>query len=252
MKKDYQNNLFPIAKKYIFPPALYGIKVNSNGERLAAPIDVAAPGTVKAFNSAERTLAYVKQMPDNFAIYHDESADGYYIVDKNASSDVNTWKAMSSKVAVTKDGNCYVMSTTAGSSTRTSLALCDTNGNRLPLNGTSGTLTVGPNVNGVAWGNLTDALSSNRTIDILGANLRSFASKLPNVTVAGNAAIKFDNATITQTNSSVSNTKKEISFSVAPKSGTNYIVFNNGLRLYISKTAPTDTDVPVGSIGIGW
>ena len=35
------------------------------------------------------------------------------------------------------------------------------------------------------------------------------------------------------------------------KSGTNFVEFSNGLRIYISKTAPTGT-IPEGSIGIGW
>lgn len=36
------------------------------------------------------------------------------------------------------------------------------------------------------------------------------------------------------------------------ESNANYIEFKNGLRLYISSTEPTDTDIPDGSIGVGW
>lgn len=36
------------------------------------------------------------------------------------------------------------------------------------------------------------------------------------------------------------------------KSGTQYITFKDGKRLYISDTEPTGTDIPIGSIGIGW
>jgi hypothetical protein len=38
------------------------------------------------------------------------------------------------------------------------------------------------------------------------------------------------------------------------KSGTEFIEFSNGLRLYISNTVggPDPTNVPEGSIGIGW
>lgn len=32
----------------------------------------------------------------------------------------------------------------------------------------------------------------------------------------------------------------------------NYVELGNGLRLYISSTEPTDTDVPEGSVGLGW
>ena len=35
-------------------------------------------------------------------------------------------------------------------------------------------------------------------------------------------------------------------------SGTNFVKLGNGLRLYVSATEPTDTDVPEGSIGLGW
>ena len=35
------------------------------------------------------------------------------------------------------------------------------------------------------------------------------------------------------------------------KSGTQFIEFSNGLRLYIAKSAPTGS-IPDGSIGIGW
>ena len=36
------------------------------------------------------------------------------------------------------------------------------------------------------------------------------------------------------------------------KTGANYIEFKNGLRFYVSSTEPTDTDIPDGSIGVGW
>ena len=38
------------------------------------------------------------------------------------------------------------------------------------------------------------------------------------------------------------------------KTGTEFVEFSNGLRLYISNTAggPAVANVPVGSIGIGW
>lgn len=35
-------------------------------------------------------------------------------------------------------------------------------------------------------------------------------------------------------------------------SAANYIEMENGLRFYVSGTEPTDDDIPVGSIGVGW
>lgn len=34
--------------------------------------------------------------------------------------------------------------------------------------------------------------------------------------------------------------------------GSDHIQFSNGLRLYVSATEPTDSDIPEGSIGVGW
>ena len=39
---------------------------------------------------------------------------------------------------------------------------------------------------------------------------------------------------------------------LSDKISTNYVQLGNGLRLYISSTEPTDTDVPEGSVGLGW
>jgi hypothetical protein len=56
-------------------------------------------------------------------------------------------------------------------------------------------------------------------------------------------------------------TKKEINDRLEPietatngisESNANYIELKNGLRLYVSSTEPTDTDIPDGSIGVGW
>jgi hypothetical protein len=33
---------------------------------------------------------------------------------------------------------------------------------------------------------------------------------------------------------------------------SDHIQFSNGLRFYVSATEPTDTDIPEGSIGVGW
>ena len=73
------------------------------------------------------------------------------------------------------------------------------------------------------------------------------------VKVSGRTASGYD----VETASATFKTNKPV------QSGGNYIVFSNGLRLYISPTAPTGTPtsdntttdsskIPIGSIGIGW
>lgn len=69
--------------------------------------------------------------------------------------------------------------------------------------------------NNVIWEDLIVALNQNKSIDLLGAVLKGLKSDLTG-------------------------------------SGPDHLEFANGLRLYVSNTKPTDTDIPDGSIGIGW
>lgn len=69
--------------------------------------------------------------------------------------------------------------------------------------------------NNLIWEDLMIALNQNKSIDLLGNVLKGLKLNLTD-------------------------------------SGPNYIEFANGLRLYISNTPPTDSDIPSGSIGIGW
>lgn len=66
----------------------------------------------------------------------------------------------------------------------------------------------------IVWEDLLRALNNNETLDLLGDSLRGLKLHITD-------------------------------------SGSNYIQFSNGVRLYISNTAPTGS-IPNGSIGIGW
>ena len=71
---------------------------------------------------------------------------------------------------------------------------------------------ISPDTSNINFGMLLEALANDKSIDILGQNMKILKAGLPN----------------------------------------NYIQFPNGLRLYISPTQPPTSGVPVGSIGIGW
>ena len=116
----------------------------------------------------------------------------------------------------------------------------------------------------IGWGDLLEALSTDKQLDILGYMLRHLRSKLPDIdtTGLGDGVIKITGKSgqrssiggpidlgETGTKSTVAG---QVELGQAKIVDKNYITFGNGLRLYISADEPTDSDIPVGSIGIGW
>lgn len=218
-------------KKDKYPPALYGTYVDSEGQNYLNPIDVVAPGTVKMFENA--TEAELKDYEDTF--------DGTFGMNKNddgtievLDKDDNLVPAADvtvQDVTYTNPGGSSVKAkkviTKTGTKQAQSISISgDVAGNQYTVgadgknNKTVGNTTANiggqtkltPATSNINWAVLLEALSNNKSIDILGDNLKCVKAGLPR----------------------------------------NYIQFPNGLRLYISSTEPPDKDVPVGSIGIGW
>lgn len=201
----------------LFPPALYGTRVYSEGENDLYPIDVAAPGTVKMFENASEELMreYQETYPGAFAM--NKTDDGkIQVLDKNGSiapvGDIEV-QDLNYSNSVASDKKAKALRTEIGEDVGLSLSMSDgTTGSQYAIsNPPSSTLT--PSNSNIFWAMLLEALANNKSIDILGDNMKALKSGLPG----------------------------------------NYIQFPNGLRLYISSKAPTPTpDIPVGSIGIGW
>lgn len=218
-------------KKDKYPPALYGTYVDSEGQNYLNPIDVVAPGTVKMFENA--TEAELKDYEDTF--------DGTFGMNKNddgtigvLDKDDNLVPAADvtvQDVTYTNPGGSSVKAkkviTKTGTKQAQSISISgDVAGNQYTVgadgknNKTVGNTTANiggqtkltPATSNINWAVLLEALSNNKSIDILGDSLKYVKAGLPK----------------------------------------NYIQFPNGLRLYISSTEPPDKDVPVGSIGIGW
>lgn len=218
-------------KKDIYPPALYGTFVDANGTNYLNPLDVVAPGTVKMFENA--TEEELKDYEDTF--------DGTFGMNKNDDGTIGVLDKHDNlvpaadvtvqDVTYTNPGGSSVKAkkviTKTGTKQAQSISISgDVAGNQYTVgNDTSSATTVGntsailgalqkviPDSSNVTWAALLEALANNKSVDILGDNLKYVKAGLPN----------------------------------------NYIQFPNGLRLYISSKEPPDKDVPVGSIGIGW
>ena len=219
-------------KKNIYPPALYGTFVDSTGTNYLNPLDVVAPGTVKMFNDAtvEELQDYEDTFDGTFAINKDTETGTIEIIGpegtlvpaaKVSVDDIQYTNLISS------DKKAKKVTTQTGDLKGVSLSLSEsTAGNQVNISSdnTSNVTTgntqydvgsqtkLNPSSSNINWAVLLEALANDKSIDILGSGLKAIKAGWPK----------------------------------------NYIQFQNGLRLYISSTQPTDTDVPVGSIGIGW
>lgn len=218
-------------KKDIYPPALYGTFVDANGTNYLNPLDVVAPGTVKMFENAteEELKDYEDTFDGTFGMNkNDDGTIGVLDKDDNLvpAADVTV-----QEVDYTNPGGSSVKAkkviTKTGTKQAQSISISgDVAGNQYTVgadgasNKTVGNTTanvgsqtkITPATSNINWAALLEALANNKSIDILGDNLKLVKAGLPD----------------------------------------NYIQFPNGLRLYISSKEPPDTDVPEGSIGIGW
>jgi len=273
----------------IFPPALYAVKVTTTGTQTLVPIDTAAPGTVKCFDDPDVAYNYTQIAPNNFAIYHNPTSNSYSFVNKNDST-VNNWSG-SAKINYAQVYPIYELVAGSTRAHTIALAhYVDGVYTEYGRNGANGVLTFGPS-NNVCWNDMLSALSSNKFIDVLGTKLHALGNELSGNTAHPNQAtigMTNDNAVdyigarwfmlnpgseSATPNPWVDTDSIWIGSEIDPNGdnvryltlnsgetpatirlGENFIRFGNGLKLFIlppGSTPPT-TNVPVGSIGIGW
>lgn len=219
-----------------YPPAIWGTFVDSRGTNYLNPLDVVAPGTVKMFEDASAS-----DLQD-----YENTFDGTFGINKNTDDgtvetlgpDGTLQPAASVSIQdvsytnlVSSDQKAKLLVTTTGKLRGISISMTDSiSGSQYAIssdntsNGSVGNTTydrgsqakLTPSSSNINWAALLEALANNKSIDILGDNMKALKSGL--------------------------------------NSGTYpYIQFSNGLRLYISPTEPTpNNSIPVGSIGIGW
>ena len=268
----------------MYPPVIYGAKVNHTGDQYMVPLDVAAPGTVKMFEKQDAATNYPKVVPNTYAFWHDKESKSIYFIegDTIVSMDTKLETKNIGTVALPK----YASIIKSGDREVQAVSLLDAAGNSLDTNGTAGKLTVAESDASAAdrnlsWTDLLASLGANKTLDVIGAELHRFRKNLPNVTSGTNGLLSIsgqgassiagtlhigkglgvnENAVISGgavIDSAIygvnaATNDAEFKFNKPIRSGADYIVFSNGLRLYISAAAPSTAGVPVGSIGIGW
>lgn len=221
-----------------FPPVLYGTFVKANGRTTLNPLDVAAPGTVHMFdgsNAEAMMKAYEDTYPGTFGMGRNndgeittlDSTGNIVPVAKltrkpiSVAGNISDFYTILVEVGKTAKGLAFEFPRRSGwtpSALTKDAGTSKTVGNTSYTTGTS-SRTVSPNTSNIDWSTLLEALRDDKVLDVLGDNLKAIKAGLSrsNSTGAGN-----------------------------------YVQFPNGLRLYISPREPTDTDVPIGSIGIGW
>jgi hypothetical protein len=246
-----------------FPPALYATQVDpdSNSQTLV-PIDVAAPGTVKGFTDRNKAKAYKALLPDNFAIFNDTTAGTFNFV-------VNGTDVWSGTAKIDYISDTPKATITAGNKQVGVIALTRSDNTTYNTSGSAGALNPADPSNPqedkpkpnryLTWDNLMNCLYNGYKFDILGNRLNNVGLELANTNSMGNTykitSVKLtDNSNHIATLSTAAGNRDGatvIAASHGIKSGTNYVEFSNGLRLYISGSKPTGS-IPDGSIGIGW
>lgn len=219
-------------KKDKYPPALFGSFIDSNGENYLNPIDNVAPGSVKMFENAteEELKEYESTFDGTFAINKNTDKGTIEIIGPDdtlvPAAEVNVEDLtynniedadIKSKGLHTKTGKLEGISLSMSNDTDgTQLLIGDDSPNVQTSGNTQYDVGIldklSPNSSNIYWAVILEALANNKSIDVLGDAMKALKAGLPK----------------------------------------NYIQFPNGLRLYISNTQPDDTDVPIGSIGIGW
>lgn len=203
------------AKNSQYIPALWATYVTKIGENKLYPVAVVAPGSVKMFQNgtADEMKDYEEVYPGTFAI--SRSNDGkLYTLDKD------------DKILPVANVSHTVIKNTINKQVGTGVVIQTGNNKEIALSLGSGgsdtpyTISAQPadntDINFIRISDILTALKDNTGLDLLGTRLR--------------------------------NAKKTLV-------DKNYLEFGDGeniRRLYISTTMPTDTDIPNGSIGIGW
>ncbi len=247
-----------------FPPALYATQISDSGTQTLIPLDVAAPGTVKGFNNTAQASQYKQMLPDNYAIYANPTTNTFSFVTSTNPSD---W---SGTTKINYIDNTAKVEVLAGEESVKLVALTNSNHEDYDLSGSAEAVYTGAQP--ITWAQLLNCLYTGRSLDVMGTNLRALAQEFngggntmgnnsPGVIndfVTAKLTLRSTDSTSMGMRTWMTTTRSNNSPIIAAstgcgyKSGTQFIEFADGKRLYISGTNPGVANVPVGSIGIGW
>lgn len=206
-----------------FPPALWGAKISSNGLTYLNPIDIVAPGSVKMFKSpdnVDKMKLYESTYPGTFSIMRNSDGTMSTLDEKgNLNPIASVTKEYISGIASPLGSNPVLVKIKSGNQEAIALSLSPKDSNtqykisQIPEGG-----NISGNNDDITWYALLCALANDARINLLGERLKSakhtlIKSKFPYL---------------------------EFGDTASPK------------RLYICTNMPTDSDIPDGSIGIGW
>lgn len=237
---DGKGNILTIhSKSEKYSPAIYATRYDPDKEKSLSPFNVVGKGAVQMFDDSTSDAdmkGYEKTYPGTFALRRKNDGS---IETLNENNDVIPvaridHKDLSytnlitddkkAKGVVTSVGNKKSLSVSlSGDDTDSQLTIGDDGTSNVSIGSTSfnkGAMNkLSPSSSNITPAYILEAIANNKSIDILGDRMKALKAGLAKETSAGNVG---------------------------------YIQLPNGLRLYISATKPTATDVPIGSIGIGW
>lgn len=246
-------------KSTSYPPALYGTYIDAIGLSYLNPIDTVAPGSIKMFEGGD--LQDILNYQNTFY--------GVFGMIKNPDGTINVTDENDQLVPIADTSFIDITHAEIDSSSQNAKAVQIETGSKTELmlsvgpgGGSQYTFLANPNASNplhpvddnIYWAVLLESLANQRTIDILGDNLKDFKSHLPDIQSSG--VLNLSGTGTNSLNGPLTvdgNITSEAGHHLV--SGKEYIEFSNGLRLYISSTPPSSSDdggIPVGSIGIGW
>lgn len=237
---DGKGNILTIhSKSDKYSPAIYATRYDPDKEKSLSPFNVVGKGAVQMFDNSTSDAdmkGYEKTYPGTFALRRKDDGSVETLNENNDVIPVARidHKELSYINLVTDDKKAKGVVTSVGNKKSLSVSLSDDDTDSQLTIGDDGTSNVSigstsfnkgemnklsPSSSNITPAYILEAIANNKSIDILGDRMKALKAGLAKETSAGNVG---------------------------------YIQLPNGLRLYISATKPTATDVPIGSIGIGW
>lgn len=237
---DGRGNILTIhSKSEKYSPVIYATRYDPDKDKHLSPFNVVGKGSVQMFDksvSDSDMKGYEKTYPGTFALRR--KADGS-VETVNENNEIVPVASLSHKDLsytniVSNDKKARGVVASVGNKKSLSISLSGNDDDSQVTLGDDGKssgnigstsfdkgsmIKLSPSSSNITPAYIFEAIANNKSIDILGDRMKALKAGFAKETSAGNAG---------------------------------YIQLPNGLRLYISANKPTATDVPIGSIGIGW
>lgn len=238
---DGRGNILTIhSKSEKYSPAIYATRYDPDKDKYLSPFNVVGKGSVQMFDksvSDSDMKGYEKTYPGTFALRR--KADGS-VETVNENNEIVPVASLSHKDLsytniVSNDKKARGVVSSVGNNKALSISLSGNDDDNQATIGNDGTdnTTIGgtsfnkgamtklsPSSSNITLAYILEAIANNKSIDVLGDNMKLLKSGLNSGGISGD---------------------------------TPYFQLPNNLRLYICGDVPvSSTEIPVGSIGIGW